>query len=543
MYRLLISLLIASNSALGSSYDPDWSEGVEISEPRSNPYNLDDRELTHWTREGLIHALWYPVPVTGLKIPFRPIEVLSGRPENKAQVLIRKMANIVHLGTPQDIYEYMGLDPYPEAEGDGAYYVPFRDGVRPSVHMAVTLSEDQGARYVTASCTACHAETLFGKPVLGLPNKTPRAYVAFHYASEIVPRISDSLLHRAIPLSAGERSLWKKTQKSFKSVELKTPLVLGLDTSLAIVELSLAKRERDPDATISNRAARAPRPSVLSTQRADSKPMPWFLLKYKNRWLSDGSVVSGNPVLTNILWNEIGRGVHLPELVDWIESDAGRKAVAELTTAVFNTKPPRYTDFFGRRSLSLERAQSGQRIFRQNCLKCHGDYVKGWETNDGDSFATVSVDYPKLTEVKDVGTDPWRWKGMESLAPELNRLGFSEKYGIKVIPQKGYVPPPLVGVWSRWPYFHNNSAPTLCDVLREPSKRATSWYVADPVDPAQDFDQDCNGFPSASKVQQKWRTRERRFDTSRVGMSNVGHWKKEFSDEEIKDLVMFLQTL
>jgi len=54
---------------------------------------------------------------------------------------------------------------------------------------------------------------------------------------------------------------------------------------------------------------------------ADSKPAVWWGLKYKNRWLSDGSVVSGNPIFTNIIWNEL---VTLNDLTD-LKKICGRK--------------------------------------------------------------------------------------------------------------------------------------------------------------------------------------------------------------------------
>ena len=47
-----------------------------------------------------------------------------------------------------------------------------------------------------------------------------------------------------------------------------------------------------------------------------------------------------------------------------------------------------------------------------------------------------------------------------------------------VEPQEGYVPPPLVGIWMRYPYFHNGSAPTLCDVVTRPSQREKVFYQA-----------------------------------------------------------------
>ena len=78
-------------------------------------------------------------------------------------------------------------------------------------------------------------------------------------------------------------------------------------------------------------------------------------LKYKTRWLSDGSIVSGNPIFTNFLWNEIGRGVDLQELEQWLKNN--KKIVMELTTAVFATESPRWTDFFHADTINIVKAK------------------------------------------------------------------------------------------------------------------------------------------------------------------------------------------
>ena len=47
-------------------------------------------------------------------------------------------------------------------------------------------------------------------------------------------------------------------------------------------------------------------------------------------------MVAGNPILTNLLWNEIGRGTDLKELLSWVAKNKNK--VDELTTAVFSSE-------------------------------------------------------------------------------------------------------------------------------------------------------------------------------------------------------------
>jgi hypothetical protein len=255
--------------------------------------------------------------------------------------------------------------------------------------------------------------------------------------------------------------------------------------------------------------------------------MPWWNVKYKTRFLSDGSVVSGNPVYTNFLWNELGRAVDLKELETWLKNNP--HTIHELTAAVFASSAPRYTDFFPASSINLDSAKRGQNLFENTCSRCHGSYEKAWDAPNTSGLTqsqileTTKVNYFEKTPVKNVGTDPARYEGTKYFAERLNNLAISKFMGTVVVPQKGYVPSPLVGIWARWPYFHNNSAPTLCDVLTVSSLRTKKYYTGDAVNPNTDYDDDCVGFPRGDKTPKAWREQERLFDTARQGLSNAGH--------------------
>jgi hypothetical protein len=161
------------------------------------------------------------------------------------------------------------------------------------------------------------------------------------------------------------------------------------------------------------------------------------------------------------------------------------------------------------------------------------------------------VRYHEDTPVVDVGTDSWRNLGMVSLL-QLNDLAISKKSGTVIELQQGYVPPPLVGIWARFPYFHNNSAPSLCAVLTRASERPVTYYGGEQDDPARDFDRECNGYPSGDKVPAAWlRDRDSLYDTTRDGLGNQGHdegvflqnGSELFTPEQKHDIIAFLQTL
>jgi hypothetical protein len=266
--------------------------------------------------------------------------------------------------------------------------------------------------------------------------------------------------------------------------------------------------------------------------------------------------LSRDPVFTNFLWNEIGRGIDLHELEKWLNEN--QDIVEDLTAAVFASEAPRFENFFGANAIDLEKAKRGEKHFIQSCQKCHGTYEKAWNSNEAEKLSqaeliqTLKVIYHKDTPVKDVGTDPGRYLGMKEFADDLNRLAISQMMGTVVEPQKGYVPPPLDGIWSRWPYFHNNSIPNLCALLTSPEKRPQTYWSGEALDKNKDFDQECVGYPIGIKTPKNWMANKEHFyDTKLEGLSNQGHYdrifikegKEVYSWDQKLELIEFLKTL
>ncbi len=545
-------LAIAIGSATSASATgPDWSEGARVPlTGRTNPYSLSPPEYEAAVRAGRLHALRYPVTVTSAVVPYLPIKNLVEAPDGdpRRALLERLSPTFKDWRSMDDVSDWIGLHPYPKESDSGVYSVPYPDGRRPSERMGFTIVERHGAQAFTFSCAACHSSSLFGKQVLGLTNRFAHANEFFIKGKEATAVVPGWTFAAGTGASLEETRVYDELAETAHSIGAVAPRALGLDTSLAQVALSLARRETDDMASLSPWYSRFPRPEPLETHVADSKPAVWWNVKYKNRWLSDGSVVSGNPIYTNILWNEIGRGTDLRELGDWISGNA--KVIRDLATAVFSAQPPRYTDFFPATSISLDKARRGEAHFKNRCAGCHGNYDKAWSLPGADALPlekrleTLEVRYHDVTPVVDVGTDPGRRLGMASLERGLNPLRFSRDQRIVIRQQPGYVPPPLVGIWARWPYFHNNSVPSLCAVLTRAADRPKT-YAAVAANDEQDFDRECNGYPA--QVTKPVMT----YDTSKPGLSNSGHderifldhGKEIFTPEQKHELIEFLKTL
>ncbi len=539
----------------------DWSEDAELpfGSPRENIYAFSEHDFSEAIKNGREHAYRWPVDVTGLLIPYRPFSQFLnedyGNPLRRWASRLSK--TVVPFKNTNELFDWMGLLPYSKGLNEKLLFLrgPLVKHYekKPS---GVSFIQRKGALGLTFGCVSCHSGQFLGKTVVGLNNKRSRANQFFIMAKKVVPLVNSSFFKMTTKADEEERRMYFLARENLRAVGGVSPEVLGLDTSLAHVALSLARRNPDSLATKSSYFEKKPRKHPLESFPSSSRPMPWWNLKYKTRWLSDGSLVSGNPILTNFLWNEIGRGTDLKDLEDWTKANKG--IVQNLTAFIFSLKAPHWTDFFPAETLDLSRAKRGEKIFRKSCQGCHGRYEKNWSDptfgtgNLKDLFKTKAVFYPKKTKVIDVGTDEKRWQAMKFLAPDIMRLGFSKRTGSLLKPQKGYVPPPLEGLFLRYPYFHNNSIPNLCALMEREDRRPTFFIQGPSLNEETDYDKDCVGYPVGNKIPASWyQDKEAFYSTKRPGLSSKGHSKvfytregdPRFSSEERSDLREFLKTL
>lgn len=570
----IIFLLLVNTFAYGQ----DWSEEARLPgqakceiihdhkvcfspENRKNIYELNQHSAQRSIENGSEYVMQWPVTTTKMRLPKKTMDkIFNGNDSSLIRRFIFKIASsFIRFKSFKDVYEWMGLNTFPKSEAEtGPNFIPSM-GVLNDEAMGVTYLHRNGNIGLTFSCAACHSNNLFGVKVVGMTNRFPRANEAFVLGKKVVGN-TPAIIYKAIANpDAEDYKMFKETKKAMEYVSVKDPLVLGLDTSLAQVGLSLELRANDEYASRKKRRMRRgfrnKKRNPLNYKPADSKPAVWWNLKYKTRWLSDGSIVSGNPVHTNFLWNEIGRGADLKELEQWLVDNTEK--VKELTSYVFNTEAPQFNDFFPGR-IDIAKAKRGEKIFLKSCKGCHGIYEKNWSQDNAaylsydEKIKTKKVWYHKKTPVIDVGTDPYRYQGMKYFSDRLNSLKISKTMGAVVKPQKGYVPPPLVGIWSRWPYFHNNSVPTLYDVISPDLKRPRYYRAVPSENKVTDFDFEKNGYPEISKIRKPYRyDKDYLYDARRKGMSNLGHTTMmqnqdgtaKFSHAEKLELIEFLKTL
>ena len=179
MLNLIIGLMIGFTTPSFASVDPDWSENATIipGENRANIYEATSSELEQLRNDGYVHAMKYPVTVTGLLIPYRPlVNFLSSGTENPIKKLLLAMGKkMAGFQTEAEMYEWIGLSKFNSPNAQGIYKMPRPAGQPDALYVGAGIIKTAQGEGLTFSCFACHATSLFGTTVMGLTNKRPHS--------------------------------------------------------------------------------------------------------------------------------------------------------------------------------------------------------------------------------------------------------------------------------------------------------------------------------------------------------------------------------
>lgn len=195
--------------------------------------------------------------------------------------------------------------------------------------------------------------------------------------------------------------------------------------------------------------------------------------------------------------------------------------LAKLQAWLMDLKPPKYpADRF---PINAALAAAGRGIFARECAACHA--LGGASTG-------------KVIPVEEVGTDPHRvqmWT--KEAAANYNAYAKEYPWGFSHFRStNGYVAVPLDALWTRGPYLHNGSVPTLRDLLEPPQNRPKIFYRGYNLFDPQNVGYVTQG-PEAQRV-------GFRYDVAEPGNSNQGHlWGTALPAREKDGLIEYMKTL
>ena len=365
---------------------------------------------------------------------------------------------------------------------------------------------NNGEQIVSPNCLQCHAQELDGKLILGLGNSLSD-YTTDH-------SFTAKLLETFLKNGQGNELKYAAAKNFITSVKTVSPyLVTGTKgVNLADRLAALLVAHRDPKTLKWLEDSRLP----IYAEVIPTDVPAWWLLKKKNAMFYNGfgrgdfgRFLMASNVLTVTATSEAAEvDSHFNDVLAYI----------------YSLKPPVYP-----KAINRKLADKGQLLFEQSCVDCHGSYGK-----DGD--------YPNLLiPGKVIQTDSMLYSSNYS-SPQFvnwfNQSWFTKgDHPAKLVPFKGYIAPPLDGIWATAPYLHNGSVPTLEALLN--SKDRPKYWSRDFKNPQYNYDSPGSKYKEESKADNA-----ETYNTTLKGYSNAGHkFGDKFSKDERTAVIEYLKTL
>lgn len=379
--------------------------------------------------------------------------------------------------------------------------IPFRYNVTTAAN---------GEKIVAPTCLGCHTENLGGNRILGLGNNT-----------------SDNTSDQSTLFSAAETYIkifygqnskeWEAFYPSSRAYKAVSPYIItkvrGSNPADKIFASLSAHRRQDDLRWIDN-------PQFVKPLEVVPTDVPaWWLLKKKNA----------------LYYNALGRGDFarlssasgMLTMLDSAEARRIDRRMVDIMAWIRTLEPPVYPH-----KVDQVLAAQGKLVFEKNCTKCHGTYGGTTETypNLLVKLATIGTD-PALSNTYQTYPEYHNWYNASWYAKDANKG--------QLLPNDGYIAPPLDGIWATAPYLHNGSVPTLADLLNS-NQRPAYW--------SRNFD-DGNIDFNTEKVGWNYKVETSKvnistYDTTLPGYGNGGHnFGDVLTDTERKALVEYLKTL
>lgn len=373
----------------------------------------------------------------------------------------------------------------------GLYPAPFDNGPYP-MGLRKGPGRDAG---IAIDCLLCHAGSVFGQTLLGLPNTALDIEALFQDFGKVSAR-------GAIPITMGH--------------------VRGTTEAgnLGVFLLSLRS---------TNLGLRYPPLDLKIGEFLIGDAPAWWLLRKKQTMYHTG-IADARSVraLMQFLLSPSASQATLA---------AAEQDFRHIQSFILSLRPPKYPF-----AIDRDLAAKGEEVFNDACEKCHGTYGERWT-------------YPnKITPIENIGTDRTRYDGLSrEWAEHYNRTWFAQetrddgKVGYPIHPPRGYQAPPLDGVWATAPYLHNGSVPTLYGVLNSGAR--PKIFVRTFGTNESDYDtlsvgwkvrelapDDAIGLPAFE--------RRKVYDTTAPGRGNGGHlYGDRLSEEQRRAVIEYLKTL
>lgn len=368
------------------------------------------------------------------------------------------------------------------------------------------ITAPNGELLVAPNCLQCHAQVFEDQLYIGMGN----TFIDFRQNDKLNIK-NLKTLESFLKLTAP-----KKYQASKTFIEVAKAIGTNLQTEVQGVNTAdrlaaLLAAHRDP---VTFKWSDTPLLEIPAEVIPTDVPA-WWLLKKKNA----------------MFYNGFGRGdfgkflgaSNLLTVTDTSESNEVDTHMPDLLAYIYSLEAPKYP-----RTIDSALAASGEKVFINNCSKCHGTYG-------------ADATYPNLLiPAAVIQTDSMLYKSNYSnpqFVEWFNKSWFtSGDHPARLEPFNGYIAPPLDGIWATAPYLHNGSVPTL-EALLNSDLRPRYW--------SRNFDQPVYDYEKLGWEYKKLdQPGKNVYNTTRPGYSNEGHtFGDRLTEAERKALLEYLKRL
>lgn len=395
------------------------------------------------------------------------------------------------LGIPKDTNNYLN-----------------RNGSNKTIpHDFTAVKAPNGEVVVAPNCLQCHAQVFEGKLIVGLGNSF----------SDFTKQIGGTavMAEKFLQTLKGDNAKKYDAAKNFiTAVKTVAPSLVtstkGVNLADGLATLLVA--HRDPVTLRWNEKS-----SLIIPEELIPTDVPaWWLLKKKN----------------GMFYNGFGRGdfgrflmaSNLLTVNDTSEAAEVDSHFNDVLAYINSIQPPKYP-----KPVDGELAAKGKKIFTATCSGCHGTYGK-----DGK--------YPNLLIPESIiQTDPALYTSNYSnpqFVEWFNKSWFTTgDHPAQLVPYRGYIAPPLDGVWITAPYMHNGSVPNLELMLN--SKQRPKYWQRSFSAPSYNYD-----IPGWNYEEKDAPGNSEVYNTTLNGFGNNGHtFGDQLSGKERRSVIEYLKTL
>ncbi len=383
-----------------------------------------------------------------------------------------------------------------------------RSGINKNIPYDFTaVKASNGEQIVAPNCLQCHAQMFEGKLVTGLGNS---------FSDFTVNRSTTAILAEKFLKNMGAANVKKyDAAKSFiTSLKAVSPALIastkGVNLADALAAMLVAHRQPLTLQWSDESLIKTPQEIIPTDVPA------WWLLKKKHA----------------MFYNGFGRGdfgrflmaSNLLTVSDTMEAAEVDSHFNDVLAYINSIEAPKFP-----KQINEGLAAQGKIIFANTCASCHGNY-EGVKK------------YPNLLiPQKIIQTDPALFSANYS-SPQFvdwfNKSWFTTgDHPAKLVPYKGYIAPPLDGVWITAPYLHNGAVPTLAALLNSKIRpkywqRNFSRQDYNYESPGWNYDEKTS--PGGTDV----------YNTTLKGYSNSGHYfADKLSERERTAVIEYLKKL